>query len=124
VTAFPSVEDSLVVGQKVGDDERVIMFCKMASGITFTRELEQDIRTKIRDLLSSRHVPSIIMPIADIPVISRKNDLPKYTLTGKKVEVAVKKIISGVKFVASLDTFMNPESLQLYYNLTELKSKI
>lgn len=66
--AFSDVEDSLVVGQKVGDDERVIMFLKMTSNKSFTKDLEQSIRGKIRDLLSSRHVPSIIMPIADIPV--------------------------------------------------------
>lgn len=65
---FSEVEDSLVVGQKMGDDERVIMFLKMTSSNKLTKELEQSIRNKIRNLLSSRHVPSIIIPITDIPV--------------------------------------------------------
>ena len=114
MNAFPEVEDSLVVGQKMETDERVVMFTKMASGKLFTKDLEQRIRQKIGEMLSARHIPSIIMPIADIP----------YTLTGKKVEVAVKKIISGENFVASLATFSNPDSLKLYYNLSEIKSKI
>ncbi len=68
LNAFSQVEDSLVVGQKVGDDERVIMFCKMKDGNEFTPELENAIREKIRVQLSARHVPAIILPIADIPV--------------------------------------------------------
>jgi acetoacetyl-CoA synthetase len=69
VTAFPTIQDSLAVGQKTADDERVILFIKMVPNIDFTEKLVNDIKSKIRSLLSARHVPAVILPIADIPVI-------------------------------------------------------
>ncbi|TPX55051.1 hypothetical protein PhCBS80983_g05642 [Powellomyces hirtus] len=107
---FPQMADTLVVGQKRGDDERVILFCKMVEGQEFTDELVESIKLAIRSRLSARHVPAIIMPIADIP----------HTVNGKKVEVAVKRIISGETLIPS-GTLVNPESLKLYYNLPELQ---
>ncbi|TPX34548.1 hypothetical protein SmJEL517_g02832 [Synchytrium microbalum] len=107
---YPQVADSLVVGQKLGDDERVVMFLKMGTGQEFNQKLVSDIKERIRKLLSARHVPAFILPIADIP----------HTLTGKKVEVAVKRIISG-ESVAPSGALANPESLKLYYNIPELK---
>ena len=98
-----SVSDSLCVGKEAPDGERVILFLKMIPGIQFTSELVSKIKLRIRTLLSARHVPAVIIPIADIP----------YTLTGKKVEVAVKKIISG-KSVNPSSSLANPESLALY----------
>ncbi|KAI8908028.1 hypothetical protein EDD86DRAFT_208747 [Gorgonomyces haynaldii] len=108
---FKDVQDSLAVGQKQGEDERVVLFCKMVPGKQLTPELLDKIRARIRTLLSPRHVPAVILPIADIP----------YTLTGKKVEVAVKKIISGKKISPS-SSLANPESLKLYYDIRELKT--
>jgi acetoacetyl-CoA synthetase len=110
VSAFPQVQDSLAVGQKTSDGERVIMFLKMAEGQTFNNDLVSQIKLRIRTLLSARHVPAVILPIADIP----------YTLTGKKVEIAVKKIISG-ESVKPSSSIANPESLELYY---AIKSKL
>ncbi|TPX68574.1 hypothetical protein SpCBS45565_g03060 [Spizellomyces sp. 'palustris'] len=107
---FPQLADTLVVGQKRGADERVILFCKMADGHQFTPEIVESIKSTIKGLLSARHVPAVILPIADIP----------YTVNGKKVEVAVKRIISGETLIPS-GTLANPESLKLYYNLPELK---
>ncbi|KND03687.1 acetoacetate-CoA ligase [Spizellomyces punctatus DAOM BR117] len=107
---FPQLADTLVVGQKRGADERVILFCKMADGHQFTPEFVESIKSTIKGLLSARHVPAVILPIADIP----------YTVNGKKVEVAVKRIISGETLIPS-GTLANPESLKLYYNLPELK---
>ncbi len=52
----------------------------------------------------------MILPIQDIP----------YTLTGKKVEVAVKRIISGEKVQAS-GAIANPDCLKQYYNIPELE---
>jgi acetoacetyl-CoA synthetase len=82
----------------------------MAPGHTFNNDLVSSIKLRIRTLLSARHVPAVILPIADIP----------YTLTGKKVEVAVKKIISG-ETVKANSSLANPESLDLYYSA---KSKL
>ncbi len=103
------MQDSLAVGQKVGVDERVVLFCKMADGKRLDAALINAIKARIRELLSPRHVPALILPISDIP----------YTLTGKKVEVAVKKIINGQP-VKSTTSLANPESLDLYVNIREL----
>ncbi|KAI9264792.1 acetoacetate-CoA ligase [Sporodiniella umbellata] len=106
------VEDSLCVGQKIKDedDERVILFLKMAKGNSLTEELIKKIKVTIRSELSPRHVPAFVVPIEDIP----------YTINGKKVEVAVKKILSG-KRVTATGTLSNPESLDLYYDIPQLK---
>ncbi|KAF7722766.1 hypothetical protein EC973_002720 [Apophysomyces ossiformis] len=105
------VEDALCVGQKIKneDDERVVLFLKMKSGLTLTEELIKTIKLKIRAELSPRHVPAFVLPITDIP----------YTINGKKVEVAVKKIISGQKVTAT-GTLANPQSLELYYDIPAL----
>ncbi|KAI9095263.1 hypothetical protein DFS34DRAFT_191801 [Phlyctochytrium arcticum] len=108
---FPQFADTLVVGQKRGSDERVVLFCKMAPEYPeLTPEILEAIKSSIRARLSARHVPAVILPIADIP----------HTVNGKKVEVAVKRIISGEKVVAS-GTLANPECLELYYNIPELQ---
>lgn len=64
------IEDSLCVGQRRPQDknERVLLLLKMRSGHKFTDELEKRIRSAIRDALSSRHVPSYIFEVEDIPV--------------------------------------------------------
>ncbi|KAI7861446.1 acetoacetate-CoA ligase [Spinellus fusiger] len=112
VFAKEGVEDSLCVGQKIKDqdDERVVLFVKMKSTVELTGELVRTIKTKIRSELSPRHVPAFILAVQDIP----------HTINGKKVEVAVKRIISGQK-VTPTGTLVNPESLSLYYDIPELR---
>ncbi|KAL5265159.1 hypothetical protein ACHWQZ_G006042 [Mnemiopsis leidyi] len=108
--SFPTIADSLCVGQKIKDDERVVLFLKMAEGKKLTEELIKEVKLSIRSRLSARHVPSVIMEIADIP----------YTINGKKVEVAIKKIVSGEKVGAS-GALRNPEALDLYRDIPQLK---
>ena len=68
------------------------------------------IRTTIRQRLSARHVPEIILETKEIP----------YTASGKKVEVAVKRILAGEQ-VKNRGALANPNSLDLYYNILQLK---
>ena len=110
VENFPEVTDSLVVGQKWGDDERVILFVKLTEDTSLHHEFIQKIKKTIRSECSPRHVPKKIIEIADIP----------YTINGKKVEIAVKKIIHG-EDVPNRDALANPESLQFYQNLPDLQ---
>ncbi|KAI8140548.1 acetoacetate-CoA ligase [Fennellomyces sp. T-0311] len=112
VDRFEQVEDALCVGQKIvnEDDERVVLFLKMKPSQELTDDLVKTIKTTIRTQLSPRHVPAFVLAIQDIP----------YTINGKKVEVAVKKIISGQK-VTPTGTLANPESLALYYDIPALK---
>ncbi len=109
VDTFDEVEDSLVVGQKWEDDERVILFVKLNKKCSFTENLTKQIKQSIRNNCSPRHIPAIVLETKDIP----------YTINGKKVEIAVKKIIHG-DTVTNKDALANPESLDLYQNLNEL----
>lgn len=109
VETLPEIADSLVVGQAWQDDERVILFVKLTEGGVLDEALEKKLKTAIRQNCSPRHVPALILETADIP----------YTINGKKVEIAVKKIIGG-KAVQNQSALANPESLELYKNLEAL----
>jgi len=110
VEKFMEVADSLCVGQKLPEgDERVVLFLKMADGYECDEKLVTRVRQTIRECLSARHVPYAILPIADIP----------YTTNGKKVEVAVKQILSGEK-VPNRSALANPQVLDLYVDIAEL----
>ncbi|TCD70349.1 hypothetical protein EIP91_003701 [Steccherinum ochraceum] len=111
-TFSTELEDTLCVAQRRPEDkdERVLLFLKMRSGHQFTDVLVERIRKAIREARSPRHVPSFIFPIDDIP----------YTVNGKKIEIAVKQIVSGSTLKPS-GTVANPESLQLYYKFRKLE---
>ena len=108
--AFEEVSDSLVVGQSINGDERVILFVMLNEGSMLNEELIFKIKKFIRSNCTPRHVPTIILQTKDIP----------YTINGKKVEIAVKKIIHGEE-VTNQDALANPESLELYKNMIELQ---
>ncbi|KAG2470913.1 AACS synthetase, partial [Polypterus senegalus] len=112
VEAFEEVSDSLCIPQYNKDgEERVILFLKMGPKQIFSQDLVGKIRTAIRVALSARHVPALILETKDIP----------YTISGKKVEVAVKQIVAG-KEVTQRSAFSNPDSLDLYKNIPELQN--
>lgn len=69
VESFAEISDSVCVGQKWGDDERVILFVKMVGERPLSDQLVDRLKLAIRQQLSARHVPAIIMQIADIPVL-------------------------------------------------------
>ena len=111
VENMDKIEDSLAVGQEWHNDERVILFVKLAENIELTDALITQLKSTIRKKCSPRHVPALILPIDDIP----------YTINGKKVEIAVKKILKG-EDILNRDALANPESLGLYKNIPALKS--
>lgn len=104
------IDDSLVIGQEWQGDERVILFVKLNDEYELDDNLIYKIKNTIKSNCSPRHVPAKILETPDIP----------YTINGKKVEIAVKKIIHG-KDVQNRDALANPESLDYYKNLKELK---
>lgn len=69
--------------------------------------MDKQVRAEIRNKLSARHVPSLIMPIGDIP----------YTLTGKKIEMAIKRILNKEPFVIQRESLRNPEAIDLFQDL-------
>ncbi|PCH36095.1 acetoacetate-CoA ligase [Wolfiporia cocos MD-104 SS10] len=109
------IDDSICVGQRRQQDrdERVLLFLKMRTGHTLTDALADRIRLAIRTSLSHRHVPAYIFEVEQIP----------YTVNGKKIEIAVKQIVSGSTIKPS-GTVANPESLQLYYKYIELEKLV
>jgi acetoacetyl-CoA synthetase len=109
--AMPELEDSVVVGQSWNNDVRVILFVKLAPGYDLTEDLKARIRADIRANASPRHVPAKIIACPDVP----------YTLNMKKVELAVKKVIEG-KEVKNKDALKNPDALDFFAELPELKS--
>ena len=110
VDQFDEVEDSIVIGQAWNHDERVILFLKLVNPRSINSKLVEKINSSIRADCSPRHVPQIVLETKDIP----------YTINGKKVEIAVKRIIDGDK-VTNKDALSNPESLKLFQNIPELK---
>ncbi|KAK2172904.1 hypothetical protein NP493_920g00005 [Ridgeia piscesae] len=112
VEQFKEIQDSLCVSQrnKTGDEERVILFLQMAPGIAFSNEIVRTVKSSIRQQLSARHIPAIVLPTNEIP----------YTHNGKKVEVAVKKVISGEE-VKVRGAYANPNCIDLYANIPELQ---
>ncbi len=107
VENMSEIEDAVVVGKQKEGDEIVVLFVQLPKGDTLTNTLIQQIKSNIRQQCSPRHVPSIILQTPDIP----------YTINGKKVEVAIKKLIHGEE-VKNKDALANPESLDFYENLS------
>jgi acetoacetyl-CoA synthetase len=104
VERLPEVADSLVVDTgQLGQDGRLILYVVPAAGHAIDDELTARIRSLLRTELSPRHVPDEIHQVPGIP----------RTLSGKKLEVPVRKILLGtpVADAADPDALANPEVL-------------
>ena len=109
VHSINTIEDSLVIGQDWKGDQRVILFVMLGNNSQLTDEFIKEIKYQIKVSCSPRHVPSKIIKVSGIP----------YTINGKKVEIAVKKILEG-RPVTNIDSLINPEVLNQYKDLPEL----
>ena len=103
VEAFPEILESIVVGQPIDHDERVILFIKLRNGDSLTDRLTNEIRTRIKQNVSPHHVPAEIISVPDIP----------RTISGKIVELAVRNVVTGQK-ITNLDAIANPEALKYF----------
>jgi acetoacetyl-CoA synthetase len=109
VEQLPEVLESVAIGQKRDDDERVVLFVRLRDAVLLDDALEHRIRRAIREGASPRHVPARIIAVPDLP----------RTLSGKLVELAVRDVVHGLP-VSNRDALANPESLELFRNLPEL----
>ncbi|WP_026224269.1 acetoacetate--CoA ligase [Marinobacter gelidimuriae] len=96
-----AIKDSLVVGRQIEGDVEVVLLVVLADGETLNEELLKRLKTQIRKGASPRHVPRHIIPVPDIP----------YTRSGKKVELAVARLINGSARSDNRDALANPEAL-------------
>jgi len=103
VEKHPEVLDSVIVGQNINNDERIILFLKLENNTILNDDIINKIKDSIKMKCSPRHVPSIVLQVNDIP----------YTINGKKVEVAIKKIIHN-QIINNKDSLSNPECLDEY----------
>jgi acetoacetyl-CoA synthetase len=113
VEQLPEVLESLVVGQQLpeaDDDVRIVLFVRLVDGAWLTEALKDRIRTQIRENTSPHHVPKKIVQVADIP----------RTISGKITELAVREVIHG-RPVKNRDALANPEALELFRDLPELR---
>jgi len=97
------ISDSLAIGQEWKGDQRILLFVKVNAGARLTEELITEIKRQIKENVSPRHVPALIVEAPDIP----------YTFNMKKVESAVTAIVNG-RQVTNRDALINPESLDFY----------
>jgi len=110
VEELPEVLDSLVVDTgQLGREGRLLLFVVLRSGVELDDALRARIVEKLRRELSPRHVPNEIHAVGEIP----------YTLNGKRLEVPVKRILSGVpaEKAVSTDAMRNPDSLRFFVGL-------
>jgi acetoacetyl-CoA synthetase len=104
VEALPQIADSLVIDTGgLGREGRLILYVVPADGQELDEELIARIRSELRSGLSPRHVPDEIHQVPGIP----------RTLSGKKLEVPVRKILLGTPLgqAADPDALANPEVL-------------
>jgi acetoacetyl-CoA synthetase len=111
VEELPEVTDSLVVHLEdpAGGNGELIVFVVPAAGRRFDAELVAAVKRALREQLSPRHVPDRILAVPSIP----------RNLTGKKLELPVKRILQGAPpaTVASRDALADPSSLEPFVEL-------
>jgi acetoacetyl-CoA synthetase len=112
VLKLDEIVDALVVDiPESGGDSWLPLFVVLAEGAELDDDLVSRIRKRIREDCSPRHVPSDIVRIDEVP----------RTLSGKVLEVPVKKILMGApaEKAASRDSLANPEALDYFVGLAE-----
>jgi acetoacetyl-CoA synthetase len=107
VLAVDEVVDALVVDVPREDGEDWMpLFVVLREGTELGEDLEKQIRTRIREDASPRHVPNEIVAVKEVP----------RTLSGKVLELPVKRILMGTppEKAASRDSLANPEALDFF----------
>jgi acetoacetyl-CoA synthetase len=112
VEGIPEVLDSLIVGVELPHGQYYMpLFVVLREGAELTDELKQRIKEALRKNVSPHHVPDEIIAVPDVP----------RTLSGKKLEVPIKKMLMGIptEKSVSVDALSNPQSIQYFTPLVE-----
>jgi len=111
VEKLSEVREAIVVGQEWKNDVRVVLFVVLKEGLVLEPALVEKIKAQVRRNCTPRHVPAVIVQVADIP----------RTKSGKITELAVRDVIHG-RAVKNVEALANPEALELYKDLPQLKA--
>lgn len=107
VESFDEVMDSLIIDLEfVGRESFMPLFIVLRDGVELNDELIKRIRNKLRSDVSPRHLPNEIIEIKEVP----------YTLSGKKMEVPIRKILLGMDVAKAANTgaMRNPDAVQFF----------
>jgi len=101
------LDDAICVGKNASEgDVEVILFVRLVEGESLSDERIAEIKSRIKNNTTPRHVPRQVIAVKDIP----------YTRSGKKIELAVTRIING-KDINNKEAIINPESLDEYVGI-------
>jgi acetoacetyl-CoA synthetase len=114
VEEIDEVLDSLVV--HLEEQDELLLFVVLRPGIDLDDELRKRIAGALRNSLSPRHAPDTIVAVPAVP----------RTLTGKKLEVPVKRILAGAKVsdVASSDALVDPASIEPFADFARTRAPV
>jgi acetoacetyl-CoA synthetase len=110
VEQLEEVVESLVIGQRWDNDERVVLFVRLRGDRQLDEDLVARIKRRIRENTTPRHVPSRIVQVWEIP----------RTKSGKIVELAVRDVVHG-REVNNREALANPEALDQFRDRPELR---
>ena len=101
------IKDSLIIDLSIGSTSKLILFIE--SEYELNKNLRGKIIKTIKNKCSPRHAPNLIFSISQVP----------YTISGKKMEIPIKKILSGEKIenVVSKGAMKNPECIEDFLNI-------
>jgi acetoacetyl-CoA synthetase len=111
VESLPQIAEALAVGQDWQGDVRVVLFVRLQAGVELDEALKKEIRSAIRANNTPRHVPAKIIAVPDLP----------RTRSGKITELAVRNVVHGLP-VKNVEALANPQALEHFRDLPELKS--
>ena len=116
VEALPEVLDSMVVDlEYLGRESYMPLFVVLRPGLSLDDALRRRINDAIRQALSPRFVPDEVFQVQEIP----------RTLTGKKQELPIKKLLLGqaLEKVVNKDAMVNPQSLDWYVEFARQRAR-
>lgn len=112
VNKIESIEDALIVNLELDEGKHYMpLFIKLKEGNTLNDAIKSEINTGLKSEYSPRHVPDEIIEVLDIP----------YTISGKKMEAPIKKILLGMSLEKSInfDAMRNPESVAFFIDFAK-----
>ena len=109
VESMDAVVDSVCVAQSWRDDVRIILFVVLREGLSLDKSLRGEIRDRIRQNASPRHVPALVLQVNDVP----------RTMSGKIAELAVREVIHG-RQPGNATVLANPDALDQYRDIPSL----